>query len=125
MRTNQSYAVSHNGKIQYYLNQGLAERMGVTDQELINLIDLHQHKLSLFDNMEVTKDTRELKQFAKQVEQIEFDLQKNWHFPQDSSFHEWYTVPQCTCPHMDNADMRGIDRRIISQSCPVHGQQTC
>ena len=115
-------AVHFNGKIAYYLNEGLAERQGVTDQEMINLIELHQQKLTIFEQMWATTDYTELRNLAELVEGIEFEMQKNWHFPQDATFHEWYNVPNCTCPKMDNEDRRGTSYRVVDAKCPIHGE---
>lgn len=115
-------SVYHNGKFVYSLNEKLAERQGVTDQEMINLVDLHQEKLSIFSQMEAISDRAELRRMAGLVEGIEFEMQKNWHFPQDATFHEWYNVPNCTCPKMDNEDRRGTSYRVVDAKCPIHGE---
>lgn len=115
-------AVYHGGKIAYYLNENLAERQGVTDQEMITLVDLHQQKLAIFEQMHAVSDPYELRRLAGLVETIEFELQKNWHFPQDAKFHEWYKVPNCTCPKMDNEDRRGTSYRVTDAKCPIHGE---
>lgn len=115
-------AVYHNGKIAYYLNESLAERQGVTDQEMINLVQLHQEKLTYFSTMGGTTDRAELRRLAGLVETIEFEMQKNWHFPLNADFHEWYNVPNCTCPKMDNEDRRGTPYRVVDAKCPIHGE---
>lgn len=115
-------AVHHAGKVAYYLNESLAERQGVTDQEMINLVQLHQEKLTIFDQMQATTDRNELRRLAGLVETIEFEMQKNWHFPLNKTFHEWYKVPKCTCPKMDNEDRRGTTYQIIDAKCPIHGE---
>lgn len=115
-------AVHHGGKVAYYLNERLAERQGVTDQEMITLVDLHQQKLAIFGQMHAISDPYELRRLAGLVETIEFEMQKNWHFPLDKTFHEWYNVPNCTCPIMDNEERRGTTYQIIDAKCPIHGE---
>lgn len=109
------------GKKLYNLNSSLVLRQGVTRDELQELKKLHREKNEIFEDMRSTDDSVELKKFAARVEEIEFEMQKNWHFPQDRNFHEWYKVPKCKCPTMDNQDCRGTSRRIIFADCPVHG----
>ena len=113
--------VIYNGEPVYNLNSSLVLRQGLDVSELRNLKALHAEKLKYFDLMRETDDREKLREYAHEVECIEFEMQKAWHFPQDRNFHEWYRVPKCTCPNMDNADWRGTDRRIISLDCPVHG----
>jgi len=113
------------GSPQYRLNERLATAQGVTDEQLTKLRDLHQQKLMLFEQMELLDPTTEpgrLKSLAFAVEQIEFDLQANWNFPQDPNFHEWYLVPHCKCPTLDNRDRKGTQFKVISTFCPIHGK---
>ena len=113
--------VTYNGKDAYHLNSSLILKQGLDVSELRQLKALHAEKLKYFDMMRGTDDREKLREYAHEVECIEFEMQKAWHFPQDRNFHEWYRVPKCTCPNMDNADWRGTDRRIISLDCSVHG----
>lgn len=122
MQPSNKFNVYHNGKVLYRLNERLAEKQGITDQELINLVELHQQKLHVFDTMNATDDPIKLKQLAKLVEDFEFEMQKNWHFEQNVNMHEWYRVPKCICPKMDNEDRRGTEYRIYNATCPIHGQ---
>jgi hydroxymethylpyrimidine pyrophosphatase-like HAD family hydrolase len=114
--------VTYNGKGAYHLNSSLILKQGLDVSELRNLKALHAEKLKYFDLMRETDDREKLREYAHEVECIEFEMQKAWHFTQDRNFHEWYKVPKCTCPKMDNADNRGSNRRIIVMDCPVHGE---
>ena len=114
--------VTYNGKPVYNLNSSLVLKQGLDVSELRNLKSLHAEKLKYFDLMRETDEKFKLKEYAHEVECIEFEMQKAWHFTQDRNFHEWYKVPKCTCPKMDNADNRGTNRRIIVMDCPVHGE---
>ena len=114
--------VMYNGEAVYNLNSSLVLRQGLDVSDLRNLKSLHAEKLKYFDLMRETDYKHKLKEYAHEVECIEFQMQKAWRFPQDRNFHEWYKVPKCECPRMDNIDSRGSDRRIISMNCPVHGQ---
>ena len=114
--------VTYNGKPVYNLNSSLVLKQGLDVSELRNLKALHAEKLKYFDLMRETDYKHKLKEYAHEIECIEFEMQKAWHFTQDRNFHEWYKVPKCTCPKMDNADNRGSNRRIIVMDCPVHGE---
>lgn len=114
--------VVYNGEPVYNLNSSLVLKQGLDVSELRNLKSLHAEKLKYFDLMRETDYKHKLKEYAHEIECIEFEMQKAWHFTQDRNFHEWYKVPKCTCPKMDNADNRGSNRRIIVMDCPVHGE---
>lgn len=109
------------GKPVYRLNSNLIMNKGLTTDEVFELISLHQQKLQIFDAMEKTNHPAKLKELAAQVTEIEFAMQKAWHFTQDANFHEWYRVPKCLCPKMDNVDARGTSFRVTTQNCPIHG----
>jgi hypothetical protein len=113
------YITWFNGKPVGRLNERLAVAQGVTPDQLKELVNLHNQKLEIFKLMGETDDADdadELKKLAAQVEEVEFALQKNWNFTQDKNFHEWYLVPKCACPKMDNADNKGTPYGIRVQS---------
>jgi hypothetical protein len=57
-----------------------------------------------------------------EVADIEFKMQELWGFEQSSKFHRfWLDIPGCICPRMDNRDLYGTHKRVISSSCPIHG----
>lgn len=110
-----------NGEVLYHLNAGLILQQNVTADELKNLKKLHLEKNKVFNEMRNTDDSAKLIEYAKEVTRIEFDMQSNWHFPIDETYHEWYKVPKCKCPKMDNAERRGTQYQIRVQDCPIHG----
>lgn len=112
--------VVYNGKVQYFLNSALIKRQCVTDEEVQKIKQLHAQKLEFFDKMTLEESTGILQAYAQVIEQIEFELQKQWHFTQDVNYHEWYLVPKCTCPKMDNQQMRGTSYKVINNQCPIH-----
>lgn len=118
------YAVVFRGKPAYWLNKGLADRQKLTDSELEDLKQLHIAKLELFESATAaasTNDAVSLIKYAEALEKIEYGMQRTWHFTEDRNFHEWYLLPGCTCPKMDNAGNKGVDRRIVVRNCPAHG----
>lgn len=115
-------AIIYNGKNIGYLNPTLVKKNNITDSELETLKKLHCEKAHFFEQMEATNDSKQLKLFAAYVTAIEFQLQKTWHFIQDEKMHEWYKVPKCRCPKIDNMEARGTKFQIISGDCPIHGK---
>lgn len=114
--------VIYNGKPVYDLNSSLVLSQEIDASDLRNLKSLHAEKLKYFDLMRETDYSHKLKEYAHEIECIEFEMQKAWRFPQDRTYHEWFKVPKCTCPKMDNSNNRGTNQRIIVMDCPIHGQ---
>lgn len=102
------------------LNDRLVKNQNVSqsDQDVIHR--LHELKHYVFQFMEDTDDVDKLKEFAQIVETIEYKLQKHWGFKIDRNYHDWFTVPKCSCPKMDNMDAKGTPYRTISGSCKIH-----
>lgn len=117
------YRIMDGNKMTGYLNERLAFRQNITDEQLAKLKELHIVKDFVFGLMEKTDDPVQLKAGADLVEQLEFALQRNWNFDEDAGMHEWYNVPGCLCPKLDNMDSRypGSTHRIHTQDCPIHG----
>jgi hypothetical protein len=112
--------VEYKGK-KTYLNPKLIIQQGL-DKETIDELKLtHEDRFRIFEAMENTNDPEELREFAAQMEVIEFEQQRLWGFPQDRNYHKWYLVPKCICPSSDNADRYGTEYRVINEKCPVHG----
>lgn len=105
-----------------YLNRRLVEQQGVSDEELQNLKDLHVRLGRVYAQMRETDDVQLLRELAAECTDIEFEQQKNWHFSQDANFHNWYNVPKCLCPKIDNHDMKGTKYRYYSGDCPIHSK---
>lgn len=103
------------------LNWDLAQTNGLTNGEMQAIIDCHTRRIVIFDLMKKTDDREELRDFADEIEQLEYEMQAYWHFPRDRDYHTWWlVVPKCNCPKMDNRDPMYFGRRIIVGSCPVH-----
>ena len=128
------------------LNEKLMIERNLSNKEIKKIIKLHKklktifkyEKLYLKELRKIQKTTSTtfeekliiqgqiiktiLKSLAKKVEKIEFKLQKNWRFTQDIKYHSWwFKQPACSCPKMDNKERFGIDERIYSENCLIHG----
>jgi hypothetical protein len=118
------YTVVYKKKPRSILNRRLIIEKKVTEEQLERILSLHVEKLKLFDSMtklDPEKNISLLMEKAKIFEGIEFSLQENWNFDKNSDFHEWYSVPHCGCPKLDNHDLHGTELRVISGSCLIHG----
>jgi hypothetical protein len=102
------------------LNASLVIRQGLDQERVDTILDLHEEKIGVFKMMEDTDDAHQLQGYAKVVTDIEFRLQEAWGFPKDKTFHDWFVVPGCTCPILDNYDRKGTPYGVINGTCPIH-----
>ena len=120
-------AIDHKGQ-QLGYNHDLANKNGLKDIDVNHILDLHEARLdfeALMKEQDPTKekDVKRLRECAKAVKQLEFNLQDVWGFGQNEDFHTyWYNLPHCACPKMDNDDWVGTSRKIYSGDCPIHGE---
>lgn len=103
------------------LNRRLIERQQLTQEEVNVIARLHDKKHRIFDRMEREAVPHRLRALANEVKDIEFDLQEAWRFERNAAFHEFWNVPKCTCPKLDNIDCKGSGRMFFAVSCPIHG----
>lgn len=110
---------------EFHINLILVKKQGLTEDEVLDILRWHEYRMSVFDIMEATDEPERLRHLAQVVEDIEFQLQKLWKFPQSRDYHTWWNrVPKCRCPRMDNQDYHGTPYRVISGACPVHHDPT-
>jgi len=113
------------------LNTKLMMEQNLSTDEIKNIIRLHEEIQLIFnkekeilesEEIEFKKD--QLKEMDKRIKEIEFELQKNWHFDQDENYHSWwFRQPACSCPILDNFERLGTSGFIISQECILHGRK--
>ena len=106
------------------LNKALAEKQKITQEQRDNLANLYDYMGELLTQASEDKDIQKNgKSYAKRMETLEFELQKNWNFPQDKLFHTWWNkFSKCTCPKMDNDERFGFEKIIVT-TCPFHGTE--
>ena len=109
------------GKPLTRLNEGLAKRQKITDEQLEALKLSHQLRWMLFETAKATKEPTQLKMLAAVYDALEFEQQALWNFPRDPNFHRFFDFPGCICPRIDNIDALGTPYRITVQTCPIHG----
>lgn len=105
------------------LNERLVVRQNISIAKIKKLVKLHLQLHDVYVQMKNTDDRKKLRKLAEKCTKIEFAQQKCWKFTEDKNFHNWYRVPKCSCPQMDNSDMRGTDMRYLNAECPIHGAE--
>jgi hypothetical protein len=106
------------------LNETLAKKQKITQEQRDNLDALYDGMDMLFEK---ARNDTNIKLngpiYAKQLKELEFNLQKNWNFPLDETKHTWWNrFSDCKCPKMDNDERFGMDK-IINSNCPFHGSK--
>lgn len=121
---NRDYSVTDSdGKIVTHLNENLAIRQNVTDEQLEALKLSHLLRRFLFDNAEKSlNEPLKLKMLAAVFDTLESEQQKLWNFGVNTDFHMFFTFPGCKCPKMDNRERLGTPYAIINSDCPIHGE---
>lgn len=112
------------GRIQFYLNPSLIEKQNLSSNQIKIIKNLHanllQIKQTMRDNINNPSMLRELFNLTSQVE---FNLQLRWGFPINWKMTNWFYVPGCECPKLDNHEAKPY-RQIINCECPIHGHET-
>jgi len=111
------------GEVVSVVSDILIEQRNISDKSLERIKKLHLKRYQVKEQMTQTYDHSRLKMFANMIKDIEFELQDLWDFERDYSMHDWFDVPKCTCPKLDNRDRKGTEFQIISLNCPIHGDE--
>jgi hypothetical protein len=119
-KNNKKLIVKH-GKYSLLINEYLLNAKKAWGN-LDKIKKLHVKKFKVFKKMEKTNDVEKIKQLVQDIENLEFQLQLAWGFPQDRNYHTWYNIPRCTCPKIDNREKCGTEFRIVDGNCPIHGR---
>ena len=93
MTENKFDVIGPDGTVITRLNSKLAERQGVSDDELQALRFSHQMRWSIFEAAKNTMNTMVLQLYANMFEALEYEQQELWHFPRDKNFHRWFAFP--------------------------------
>lgn len=106
-----------------HLNQNLVARNNVSYTSQLQLCELYDELETLIAEGNASLSIEVNKEIADKIEQLEFNLQRLWGFPESKLHHRyWSRLDMCLCnaDSMDNLDDRGY-RRTIRRDCPVHG----
>ena len=106
-----------------HFNQNLVARNGVSIEAQIRLCKLYDELEALIEEGDASFSIEVNREIAGRVEQLEFNLQRLWGFPESQMYHRyWSRLQMCLCnaDSLDNTDDRGY-RRTIRLDCPLHG----
>ena len=110
------------GKAIGRLNRALVEKQGISEEAQRKIIRSHEVLNKVYDQMSIIANPEKLRHLAKRVTRIEFIQQDLWKFDRNANFHNWFEVPGCKCPKMDNRERKGTEYGIINTECPIHGK---
>jgi len=105
------------------LNKGMLDRQNCWDN-LDRIKFLHKFKLVVLRKMRDTdkSDVSGLHRCRDIVTNIEFKLQEAWGFEANANFHQFWKLPHCDCPELDNMDAYPY-RSYVNMSCVLHGSE--
>lgn len=105
------------------LNGRLILQQNLSESEVDHILRLHEYKLTVRAKMKaLPSDNPKIKDYAADLEQIEFLLQDAWKFERNINYHKFWEAPHCTCPKMDNDDAWPSGYYVRNFGCPVHGK---
>jgi hypothetical protein len=106
------------------LNRQLIAEKNLNVLTIKKIQNLHFLKNKFIKKMEHTDNSQLLYILGQIITTIEFKLQALWGFDLDICWHDFYSLPKCKCPKLDNFDRRGVkNAQIFSEKCPVHFRQ--
>lgn len=108
------------------VNPGIVKKQGLDSNRVEKILQLHIDRMELVDGMrelDPTKDLQALLDLELKHREIQYALQAAWGFSRDRSMHDWFEVPHCSCPKMDNRERKGTPYQIRSLDCIYHGSQ--
>ena len=105
-----------------HLNQNIVARNNVSPNSQLELCALYDKLEALIEEGNATLSVEENRRIADEIEQLEFNLQRLWGFPESKMHHKYWSqlsICLCNANSMDNTDDWG-HRRTIRLDCPIH-----
>jgi len=103
------------------LNEELANRQGLTQDEFDELTHLYHQMKLLINLLDVESTEEETQKLVQELRDVEGKIQQQWKFPLNDTFHYFtFLTKRCICPKMDNMDRRGTSYKIYTLGCPIH-----
>ncbi len=114
------------GNVICYLNARLLDQQGIHKDKagkvkFERLKELHRSRHYVELTMKNTTAPGILKHLGYVWTMIQYALQQEWGFREDPKFHEFWNLPKCTCPKLDNEDRHPAGKPIFNIDCPIHG----
>jgi hypothetical protein len=115
-----------------------AQKQGLNFYELGMIALLQYRRERMFEDAELLRLDRDLDlitQIAADIRDLEFQLQKWWHFSPRPHMHSWWCrIPHCECDNNENNKRRQAltkgakeswgSKQKINTACPLHGKGT-
>jgi len=118
----EKYRVTY-GKYDILLNPGMVDKMKIYQVE--ELKEVYIELFKIFEKMEIEGNRIKLYKLNQSIEPLELKMQECFGIKVDRNYHRyWCECPKCTCPKMDNIDVRGTDIRYHDSECIIHGEKT-
>lgn len=114
-----------------------AQKQELTFYDMGMIALLHYRRERMFtqaDELRLDRDLDQLTQIMVDLRDLEFQLQRWWHFGPQPHMHSWWCrIPHCKCDNKVNNKRRqalsmGLKtietKQVISKTCPLHGKGT-
>jgi hypothetical protein len=104
------------------LNEELVIIRGLDKDDVAKIVKIHEkrwEKIELMKTLDAT-DKRELHALRDEITDLDFQLQDLWKFERNINFHNFFDLPHCTCPKMDNRGRLGSPYKFYAEDCPLH-----
>lgn len=117
-----TFVLSDGTALNYYL--AVYNKLTAEDREAI--VKLHEQRIDLFKAAKKAyrRDFPSLSPtyYVDTLEDLEYELQDAWKFGRSKDHHTWWCrLPYCACPKLDNKQYEGTGLRVITSTCPYHG----
>ncbi len=106
------------------LNENLIRDLKIDQQGIERLTDLYTDKHLLLQKarkLAVEEKYVEIRKLAKDLTEIEYELQETYGFERNLSWHRFWEIPSCSCPVFDNILQYPSDNYWVNSRCPIHG----
>lgn len=110
------------GKERFIINKNLLD-VQLCWENLEAIKSAHTLKLLFYTMIEEETNPVMLKELAKDITEVEFELQRLWKFNVDAKYHRFWDTPKCQCPKLDNEEAYSTGYHITNLSCPLHGNE--
>ena len=119
--TDEDLTVYHNNKPILRLNGTLAERQGITKEQLERLKESHVDRYLIEQQLEQASRVEDIQMLYQEWTRLSFLQQKLWGLPEDANFHPSHRLSKCSCgATMDNDERLGTPYRVVVSGCPIH-----
>jgi len=114
------------GKVIARINERMLQERG-RSEKLPLIKKLHQIRYQVIQVMKSVHDSDGINEnfltYVEIIRQIDFLLQDAWGFSRDERYHQFWELPGCLCPKIDNEDRWPTGYYVINQECPIHGKR--